>query len=82
MATPGLGLLLVFGLLMVPAGLSQAILDPFTTDPFTNNSTLTPDSSSNGGTYQPSSEKRFSHSAAEALAPQDSKEPVQGCLPI
>ncbi|XP_049644260.1 protein crumbs homolog 3 [Suncus etruscus] len=33
------------------------------------------------GTYRPSSEEQFSH-AAEAGAPQDSKEKVQGCLPI
>ncbi|EAW69083.1 crumbs cell polarity complex component 3 [Homo sapiens] len=33
------------------------------------------------GTYRPSSEEQFSH-AAEARAPQDSKETVQGCLPI
>ncbi|KAM5230308.1 protein crumbs homolog 3 [Hipposideros larvatus] len=33
------------------------------------------------GTYRPSSEEQFSH-AAEAQAPQDSKETVQGCLPI
>uniref|UniRef100_A0A8C8ZFB3 Protein crumbs homolog 3 n=1 Tax=Prolemur simus TaxID=1328070 RepID=A0A8C8ZFB3_PROSS len=33
------------------------------------------------GTYRPSSEEQFSH-AAEAQAPQDSKEPVWGCLPI
>ncbi|KAM4888928.1 protein crumbs homolog 3 isoform 1-T2 [Thomomys bottae] len=33
------------------------------------------------GTYRPSSEEQFSH-AAEARAPQDSKEPVRGCLPI
>ncbi|XP_007640628.1 protein crumbs homolog 3 [Cricetulus griseus] len=34
------------------------------------------------GTYRPSSEEQFSHAAAEARAPQDSKEPVRGCLPI
>uniref|UniRef100_A0A8D2DU97 Crumbs cell polarity complex component 3 n=1 Tax=Sciurus vulgaris TaxID=55149 RepID=A0A8D2DU97_SCIVU len=33
------------------------------------------------GTYRPSSEEQFSH-AAEAHAPQDSKEKVRGCLPI
>ncbi|XP_054417977.1 protein crumbs homolog 3 [Pteronotus mesoamericanus] len=33
------------------------------------------------GTYRPSSEEQFSH-ATEAQAPQDSKEKVQGCLPI
>ncbi|XP_077890734.1 protein crumbs homolog 3 isoform X2 [Ictidomys tridecemlineatus] len=33
------------------------------------------------GTYRPSSEEQFSH-AAEAQAPQDSKEKVRGCLPI
>ncbi|XP_064238093.1 protein crumbs homolog 3 [Aotus nancymaae] len=33
------------------------------------------------GTYRPSSEEQFSH-AAEARAPQDSKETVRGCLPI
>ncbi|MBZ3885936.1 Protein crumbs-like protein 3 [Sciurus carolinensis] len=33
------------------------------------------------GTYRPSSEEQFSH-AAEARAPQDSKEKVRGCLPI
>ncbi|XP_076977076.1 protein crumbs homolog 3 [Tamandua tetradactyla] len=33
------------------------------------------------GTYRPSSEEQLSH-AAEARAPQDSKETVQGCLPI
>ncbi|XP_062035303.1 protein crumbs homolog 3 isoform X3 [Lepus europaeus] len=33
------------------------------------------------GTYRPSSEEQFSH-AAEAQAPQDSKETVRGCLPI
>ncbi|XP_048197834.1 protein crumbs homolog 3 [Perognathus longimembris pacificus] len=33
------------------------------------------------GTYRPSSEEQFSH-AAEARAPQNSKEPVRGCLPI
>ncbi|ELV10001.1 Crumbs protein like protein 3 [Tupaia chinensis] len=33
------------------------------------------------GTYRPSSEEQFSH-AAEARAPQDSKETVSGCLPI
>nr|KAF6479554.1 crumbs cell polarity complex component 3 [Molossus molossus] len=33
------------------------------------------------GTYRPSSEEQFSH-ASEAQAPQDSKETVQGCLPI
>ncbi|XP_054573439.1 protein crumbs homolog 3 [Eptesicus fuscus] len=33
------------------------------------------------GTYRPSSEEQFSH-ATEARAPQDSKEKVQGCLPI
>ncbi|XP_045416214.1 protein crumbs homolog 3-like [Lemur catta] len=33
------------------------------------------------GTYRPSSEEQFSH-AAEARAPEDSKEPVWGCLPI
>ncbi|XP_069335665.1 protein crumbs homolog 3 isoform X1 [Eulemur rufifrons] len=33
------------------------------------------------GTYRPSSEEQFSH-AAEARAPQDSKEPVWVCLPI
>uniref|UniRef100_A0A8C8Z5B2 Protein crumbs homolog 3 n=1 Tax=Prolemur simus TaxID=1328070 RepID=A0A8C8Z5B2_PROSS len=33
------------------------------------------------GTYRPSSEEQFSH-AAEARAPQDSKEPVWGGLPI
>ncbi|XP_038194156.1 protein crumbs homolog 3 isoform X1 [Arvicola amphibius] len=31
------------------------------------------------GTYRPSSEEQAS---AEARAPQDSKEPVRGCLPI
>nr|XP_044992921.1 protein crumbs homolog 3-like [Jaculus jaculus] len=34
------------------------------------------------GTYRPSSEEQFSHAAAEARVPQDSKEPVRGCLPI
>ncbi|XP_029771789.1 protein crumbs homolog 3 [Suricata suricatta] len=33
------------------------------------------------GTYRPSSEEQFSH-AADARAPQDSKETVRGCLPI
>ncbi|XP_042552987.1 protein crumbs homolog 3 isoform X2 [Dipodomys spectabilis] len=33
------------------------------------------------GTYRPSSEEQFSH-AAEAGAPQNSKEPMRGCLPI
>ncbi|XP_012584974.1 PREDICTED: protein crumbs homolog 3 [Condylura cristata] len=33
------------------------------------------------GTYRPSSEEQFTH-AAEARAPQDSKEKVRGCLPI
>lgn len=33
------------------------------------------------GTYRPSSEEQFSQ-AAEARAPQDSKEKVRGCLPI
>ncbi|XP_012377687.1 protein crumbs homolog 3 [Dasypus novemcinctus] len=33
------------------------------------------------GTYRPSSEEQLSH-AAEVQAPQDSKEKVQGCLPI
>ncbi|XP_045848330.1 protein crumbs homolog 3 [Meles meles] len=33
------------------------------------------------GTYRPSSEEQFNH-AAEARAPQDSKETVRGCLPI
>ena len=33
------------------------------------------------GTYRPSSEEQFSH-AAEARAPQDSKEMVRGCLLI
>ncbi|XP_037679850.1 protein crumbs homolog 3 isoform X2 [Choloepus didactylus] len=33
------------------------------------------------GTYRPSSEEQLSH-AAEARAPQDSKETVRGCLPI
>ncbi|XP_008049200.2 protein crumbs homolog 3 [Carlito syrichta] len=33
------------------------------------------------GTYRPSSEEQFSQ-AAEARAPQDSKETVWGCLPI
>ncbi|KAL4828164.1 hypothetical protein H8958_009091 [Nasalis larvatus] len=33
------------------------------------------------GTYRPSSEEQFSHTA-EARAPQDSKETVRGCLPI
>ncbi|KAM6219532.1 protein crumbs homolog 3 [Rhynchocyon petersi] len=33
------------------------------------------------GTYRPSSEEQFSH-AAETQPPQDSKETVQGCLPI
>ncbi|XP_049981287.1 protein crumbs homolog 3 isoform X2 [Alexandromys fortis] len=34
------------------------------------------------GTYRPSSEEQFSQASAEARAPQDSKEPVRGCLPI
>ncbi|XP_024899318.1 protein crumbs homolog 3 isoform X1 [Pteropus alecto] len=33
------------------------------------------------GSYRPSSEEQLSH-AAEAQAPQDSKETVRGCLPI
>ncbi|EDL83584.1 crumbs homolog 3 (Drosophila), isoform CRA_b [Rattus norvegicus] len=118
MATPGLGLLLAFGLPMLPSGWSQE-----TPDSFTNSTTQPPDGGgSNGGlsseaivaitvvfsilgtlliavglfllmrklrekrqtegTYRPSSEEQFSHAAAEARAPQDSKEPVRGCLPI
>ncbi|KAL1782920.1 crumbs-like 3 isoform X2 [Sigmodon hispidus] len=117
MATPGLGLLLAFGLPMLPVGWSQTTLDPFT-----NTTTQPPDPGSGGGlsaeatvaiivvftilgvfllavglfllmrklrekrqtegTYRPSSEEQFSHAAAEARAPQDSKEPVRGCLPI
>uniref|UniRef100_A0A8C8U6G8 Crumbs family member 3 n=1 Tax=Peromyscus maniculatus bairdii TaxID=230844 RepID=A0A8C8U6G8_PERMB len=116
MATPGLGLLLAFGLPMLPTGWSQATPDP------SNSTTPSPDPGSSGGlspeglvaiivvfsilgvillavglfllmrklrekrqtegTYRPSSEEQFSHAAAEARAPQDSKEPVRGCLPI
>ncbi|XP_028718368.1 protein crumbs homolog 3 [Peromyscus leucopus] len=118
MATPGLGLLLAFGLPMLPARWSQATPAP---DP-SNSTTPFPDPGSSGGlspeglvaiivvfsilgaillavglfllmrklrekrqtegTYRPSSEEQFSHAAAEARAPQDSKEPVRGCLPI
>ncbi|XP_021074143.1 protein crumbs homolog 3 [Mus pahari] len=117
MATPGLGLLLAFGLPMLPSGWSQTAPDPFT-----NSTTQPQGDGSNGGlssgaivaitvvfsilgvlliavglfllmrklrekrqtegTYRPSSEEQFSHAAAEARAPQDSKEPVRGCLPI
>ncbi|XP_034354082.1 protein crumbs homolog 3 [Arvicanthis niloticus] len=117
MATPGLGLLLAFGLPMLPSGWSLT-----TPDDFTNSTTQPPGDGSNGGlssegivaitvvfsilgalliagvlfllvrklrekrqtegTYRPSSEEQFSHAAAEARTPQDSKEPVRGCLPI
>ncbi|OBS74704.1 hypothetical protein A6R68_14782 [Neotoma lepida] len=43
MATPGLGLLLAFGLPMLPAGWSQATPDP------SNSTTSFPDSGSSGG---------------------------------
>ncbi|XP_004865681.1 protein crumbs homolog 3 isoform X1 [Heterocephalus glaber] len=120
MATPGLGLLWVLGLALLPTRWGRA---------WGENSTSTPasltqepnDFSSNGGlsqegltaiivvfsilgalvvvsglvfmvqklrekrqtegTYRPSNEEQFSH-AAEARAPQDSKETVRGCLPI
>lgn len=44
MATPGLGLLLAFGLPMLPSGWSQTTLDPFT-----NSTTQPPGDGSKGG---------------------------------
>ncbi|XP_013360760.1 PREDICTED: protein crumbs homolog 3 [Chinchilla lanigera] len=123
MATPGLGLLLALGLVLLPARRDRAWgQDPApTSDGNSSTSSTMPDLSSDGGlspagltaiivvfsilgalllivglvllvrklrekrqtegTYRPSVEEQFSH-AAEAQAPQDSKETVRGCLPI
>ncbi|XP_004619532.1 protein crumbs homolog 3 [Sorex araneus] len=123
MASPGWGLLLAFGLPLLPArwgGVWVQALE-LVTNETGNNTTSQPEEPSSGGlskeaitaiivvfsllaallvavgltllvrklrekrqtegTYRPSSEEQFSH-AAEAGAPQDSKEKVRGCLPI
>ncbi|KAM6168065.1 protein crumbs homolog 3 [Erethizon dorsatum] len=121
MATPGLGLLLALGLVLLPARWGRAWGENVTASNASTSSGAMTDSSSNGGlsqegltaiivvfsilgalvlivglvflvrklrekrqtegTYRPSIEEQFSH-AAEARAPQDSKETVRGCLPI
>uniref|UniRef100_A0A8C2YSP6 Crumbs cell polarity complex component 3 n=1 Tax=Chinchilla lanigera TaxID=34839 RepID=A0A8C2YSP6_CHILA len=98
MATPGLGLLLALGLVLLPgcagfpgsealAGLTAIIVV------FSILGALLlivglvllvrklREKRQTEGTYRPSVEEQFSH-AAEAQAPQDSKETVRGCLPI
>ncbi|XP_004633033.1 protein crumbs homolog 3 [Octodon degus] len=124
MATPGLGLLLAVGLVLLPNRWGRAWGQGTTAASPTssgNSSGTVTDFSSNGGlsqegitaiivvfsilgalvlivalvflvrklrekrqtegTYRPSIEEQFSH-AAEARAPQDSKETARGCLPI